>query len=253
MDGARPSASVFWLQDTASLNEAAQLSAQVKQQANFGSALYKPSTLDDVLENVQQSKKKSEISTDDDYWNSSGQVGFSFDDDRDDGKRATSPQKNSRQSASEPRPTGIDRLPTDLKHAAPSVLSAHPSSSPQSRHADLGDIQKHAESLRIASHVSPAMYREACVTPEDTVKNIIIGQPYFLEQHRSKEDKVALLNEAVRLQDGNAIIAVVLFLKQTLKPALFNQELMQRPKAVSHYISYLRLVQDNTQLMDVLG
>lgn len=48
-------------------------------------------------------------------------------------------------------------------------------------------------------------------------------------------------------------IQVVLFLKQTLKPALFNQELMQRPKAVSHYISYLRLVQDNTQLMDVLG
>uniref|UniRef100_A0A6B0VBJ8 Putative golgin subfamily protein a member 5 n=1 Tax=Ixodes ricinus TaxID=34613 RepID=A0A6B0VBJ8_IXORI len=253
MDSGRTSACAFWLQTPASLNEAAQLSARVNQQANFGSDLFKQSTLDDCLENVpQQSRKKLEVSADDDYWNSSGQVGFSFEDDWDDSKRSASfnelppqPRNNLKHGA-----TGKG---TDLKLPSPSSASVPLPSSPQSRRLDLGDIQKHAEKLRIGTQAPPKYSRDTSVTPEETVKNIIVGQPYYLEQHRSKESKVALLNEAIRLQDGNAITAVVLFLKRTLKPSLFNQELMQRPKAISHYVNHLRSIQDNTQLVDVLG
>ncbi|EEC07760.1 hypothetical protein IscW_ISCW006613 [Ixodes scapularis] len=253
MDSGRTSACAFWLQTPASLDEAAQLSARVNQQANFGSDLFKQSTLDDCLENVpQQSRKKLEVSADDDYWNSSGQVGFSFEDDWDDSKRSASfnelppqPRNNLKHGA-----TGKG---TDLKLPSPSSTSVPLPPSPQSRRLDLGDIQKHAEKLRIGSQAPTKYSRDTSVTPEETVKNIIVGQPYYLEQHRSKESKVALLNEAIRLQDGNAITAVVLFLKRTLKPSLFNQELMQRPKAISHYVNHLRSIQDNTQLVDVLG
>lgn len=253
MDSGRTSACAFWLQTPASLNEAAQLSARVNQQANFGSDLFKQSTLDDCLENVpQQSRKKLEVSADDDYWNSSGQVGFSFEDDWDDSKRSASfnelppqPRNNLKH--------GATSKGTDLKLPSPSSASVPPPSSPQSRRLDLGDIQKHAEKLRIGTQAPTKYSRDTSVTPEETVKNIIVGQPYYLEQHRSKESKVALLNEAIRLQDGNAITAVVLFLKRTLKPSLFNQELMQRPKAISHYVNHLRSIQDNTQLVDVLG
>ncbi|KAG0424734.1 hypothetical protein HPB47_028047 [Ixodes persulcatus] len=203
-----------------SRNEAAQLSAQVNQQANFGSDLFKQSTLDDCLENVpQQSRKKLEVSADDDYWNSSGQVGFSFEDDWDDSKRSASfnelppqPRNNLKH--------GATSKGTDLKLPSPSSASVPPPSSPQSRRLDLGDIQKHAEKLRIGTQAPTKYSRDISVTPEETVKNIIVGQPYYLEQHRSKESKVALLNEAIRLQDGNAITAVVLFLKRTLKPSL---------------------------------
>ena len=36
-------------------------------------------------------------------------------------------------------------------------------------------------------------------------------QPYSLEMYKSKEDKLALLDEAIKLHDGNAIIAVSLY------------------------------------------
>lgn len=240
---------VFWLQDTSSLREAARLSAQVKQDADFGSDPFKSSTIDDCLEQIVQPKNKKESSADDDYWNSSEHVAFNFDDADDDGRRNVQFNKRSQSSSNDQRKFGFD----ELNRVTAEVCGIAPLSSGSNlRHADLGTIQKHAERLKIG-HDVPTKGLKSANTPEETVRNIVIGQPYFLAQHRSKEDKIALLNEAVRVQDGNAIIAVLLFLKQTLKLSLFNQELMQRPKAVSHYLSHLRAVHDNSQLMDVLG
>ncbi|KAL1434985.1 hypothetical protein MTO96_001541 [Rhipicephalus appendiculatus] len=231
--------SAFWLDDTSSLKEAARLSAQVKQDADFGPDPFKQSTIDDCLEQVVQSKNKKELSGDDDYyWNTSAHVAFNFDDVDDDGRRNVQFNKRAQSSANNVRKFSFDESNRVTAEACGKQ--------------GLGDVHKHAERLRIG-HDVPAKGLKSTNTPEETVRNIVIGQPYFLGQHRSKEDKIALLNEAVRIQDGNAIIAVLLFLKQTLKQSLFNQELMQRPRAVSHYLSHLRAVQDNSQLMDVLG
>lgn len=240
----------FWLEDTSSLQEAARLSAQVKQDADFGPDPCKPSTIDDCLEKIVPSKNKKEANADEDFWNTSAFVAFNFDDDvDDDGRRNVQFSKRTQFSGNNARKLSFDESNRVTAEACGVTL---PTAGSNLRQAGLGDVHKHAERLRIG-HDVPTKGLKSTNTPEETVRNIVIGQPYFLGQHRSKEDKVALLNEAVRVQDGNAIIAVLLFLKQTLKQSLFNQELMQRPRAVSHYLSHLRAVQDNSQLMDVLG
>ncbi|XP_077537373.1 spermatogenesis-defective protein 39 homolog isoform X2 [Haemaphysalis longicornis] len=241
---------VFWPDDTSPLREAARLSAQVKQDADFRSDFYKPATIEDCLEQTVQSKNKKDQRSDDDYWYAPGCVPFNFSEDtEDDSKRNTQSSQRSQSSGRGSKEFALD----DLKQVTSEVLGVPQSATGSSlRRAELGNVQKYAEGLRIG-HDIPTKGIKSTNTPEETVRNIVIGQPYFLGQHRSREDKIALLNEAVRVQDGNAIIAVLLFLKQTLKPSLFNQELMQRPRAVSHYLSHLRAVQDNSQLMDVLG
>ena len=45
----------------------------------------------------------------------------------------------------------------------------------------------------------------------------------------------------------------MLFLRDTVKPSIFNLELMQRPVAIDHYVSYLRQAGDTAKLMDVYG
>ncbi|KAH6926326.1 hypothetical protein HPB50_017110 [Hyalomma asiaticum] len=231
--------------------EAARLSAQVKQDADFGPDPCKPSTIDDCLEKIVPSKNKKEANADEDFWNTSAFVAFNFDDDvDDDGRRNVQFSKRTQFSGNNARKLSFDESNRVTAEACGVTL---PTAGSNLRQAGLGDVHKHAERLRIGHDVSSYKRPQKYKHPEETVRNIVIGQPYFLGQHRSKEDKVALLNEAVRVQDGNAIIAVLLFLKQTLKQSLFNQELMQRPRAVSHYLSHLRAVQDNSQLMDVLG
>lgn len=75
---------------------------------------------------------------------------------------------------------------------------------------------------------------------EDTLKRILNGQPVSLEQYKSKEEKLALLDKAIASHDGNAIITAVLFLKQTLREGLFNVELIRRPVAIDQYLAYLK-------------
>ncbi|KAL4237699.1 spermatogenesis-defective protein 39 [Mactra antiquata] len=78
------------------------------------------------------------------------------------------------------------------------------------------------------------------ISVDETIKRIILGQSYSLEQYKSKEDKLLLLDKAIASHDGNAIIAAVIFMKRTLTDALFNLELLRRPVAVDQYLAYLK-------------
>lgn len=44
----------------------------------------------------------------------------------------------------------------------------------------------------------------------------------------------------------------MLFVRSTLKPQIFNLELMLRPRATEHYINYLRQCYEIENLMDLL-
>ena len=44
--------------------------------------------------------------------------------------------------------------------------------------------------------------------PKETVRNIFFGHPYSLELYKSFTDKIELVDEAIALGDGNAILAV---------------------------------------------
>lgn len=57
--------------------------------------------------------------------------------------------------------------------------------------------------------------------PEDTVKRMLLGQPYSLECYRSHEDKLAVLDTALATLDGSAILATIFHLKNTVKKSLF--------------------------------
>jgi hypothetical protein len=44
--------------------------------------------------------------------------------------------------------------------------------------------------------------------PKETIRNIFLGRPFSLEFYKSWSDKIALIDEALLLGDGNAILAV---------------------------------------------
>ncbi|GFG32980.1 hypothetical protein Cfor_09872 [Coptotermes formosanus] len=91
---------------------------------------------------------------------------------------------------------------------------------------------------------------------KDTITKILLGHPYSLELYRSLKSKAELLDAAVAVGDGNAMLAVVLFLVRTLKKSYVHQLLRTRPDAVAQYCQYLstRLqVHELTDLLEMLG
>ncbi|KAL1138943.1 hypothetical protein AAG570_009005 [Ranatra chinensis] len=66
------------------------------------------------------------------------------------------------------------------------------------------------------------------------------------------ESKTELLNEAVSLGDGNAILTVVLFLAKSLKKTLFYQLLRSHTEAVNHYVNYLGTRMQLQEMTDIL-
>ncbi|XP_047539536.1 vacuolar protein sorting-associated protein 16B isoform X1 [Vanessa atalanta] len=96
--------------------------------------------------------------------------------------------------------------------------------------------------------------------PEQTVavtlKRLILGRSFLLHTHRSLKSKTELLDGAVAIGDGNAILTVVLFLIQTLNKKLVYELLSSRPLALNHYISFLQTegkITDLTDLLTMLG
>lgn len=50
------------------------------------------------------------------------------------------------------------------------------------------------------------------VQPDITLRKILLGQPYSLEQYKSLASKTALLDAAIISGDGNAILIVIFYL-----------------------------------------
>uniref|UniRef100_A0A914VU44 Vps16 C-terminal domain-containing protein n=1 Tax=Plectus sambesii TaxID=2011161 RepID=A0A914VU44_9BILA len=75
---------------------------------------------------------------------------------------------------------------------------------------------------------------------DETIRRLLRGESAILELYKTKHKKVQLLEAALDLRDGNVILAVVLFLKQTLADSLFRDLLLRMPRAANHYVAYLR-------------
>ncbi|XP_029453521.1 spermatogenesis-defective protein 39 homolog [Rhinatrema bivittatum] len=82
---------------------------------------------------------------------------------------------------------------------------------------------------------------------EDTVRRMKKGK-VSLERFRSLKDKLQLLDEAVRLHDGNVITMVLIFLKRTLGTEILFRELEVRQVALQHFIHFLRETEDQKLL-----
>ncbi|EDV24005.1 uncharacterized protein TRIADDRAFT_57031 [Trichoplax adhaerens] len=69
---------------------------------------------------------------------------------------------------------------------------------------------------------------------KETIKKIVLGQPYFLDGYKDMNDKLALLKEAIRSDDGNAILI-----------------LKDHPVATDQYLHYLKVASEHKDLIDM--
>nr|CAB3267613.1 spermatogenesis-defective protein 39 homolog [Phallusia mammillata] len=95
--------------------------------------------------------------------------------------------------------------------------------------------------------------RAAAPSVSDTLKRVMVGDPYVLELYKSKDEKAKLLDSAINRHDGNAVVAATLFMRDTLKRDIFSKELMSRPVAVDHYCAYLREAGEIDELHETLS
>lgn len=123
------------------------------------------------------------------------------------------------------------------------------------RKAGPQDVEQMQQEIQLLKRQLLAAKRERWTKlPVDmTLRRIMKGEPYSLEPYRALEDKLALLDQAVTQVDGNAILAAVMHLKSTVKRSTFHQELLLRPVAANHYLSFLRGHYDHLELVDTLS
>lgn len=81
---------------------------------------------------------------------------------------------------------------------------------------------------------------------------ILQNKPYGLENYRSLEEKLALLDQALNFYDSNAVIIAILHMKHTLGDNIFVQELASKPEAVDQYVAYLMENQNWRECLDLL-
>uniref|UniRef100_A0A336MZU5 CSON001546 protein n=1 Tax=Culicoides sonorensis TaxID=179676 RepID=A0A336MZU5_CULSO len=86
-----------------------------------------------------------------------------------------------------------------------------------------------------------------------TVTKMILGKPCSLVAYKSIKDKENLLDEAILSRNGDAILHVVLFLSRTLKKKLFYVILQMRPIALNYYVNYLKLRMQINECMELLA
>lgn len=88
--------------------------------------------------------------------------------------------------------------------------------------------------------------------PDITLRRILLGQPFTLENYKSFKNKTALLDAAIASGNGNAILIVIIFITRTLKSAMVQRLLMEKPSAIdvyTHYLATRLLTNDITDLL----
>ncbi|WKX98132.1 hypothetical protein Q1695_013654 [Nippostrongylus brasiliensis] len=105
-------------------------------------------------------------------------------------------------------------------------------------------LQRHLEAIRYDRYRAPDV--------KEAVRRLLKGDPVSLEWYRTKLEKIQLLDAAVDVVDGNVILAVVLFLKNSLMDSLFRDILLMRPRAAEEYLTYLKTTRDHDELANTL-
>ncbi|XP_072129492.1 spermatogenesis-defective protein 39 homolog isoform X2 [Mobula birostris] len=75
---------------------------------------------------------------------------------------------------------------------------------------------------------------------------------YSLERFRSLKDKLLLVDEAVQTHDGNVITAILIFLKKTLSKEVLFRELQYKQVALQQFVHYLKETGEQKLLMEML-
>lgn len=184
------------------------------------------------------SQNSADNFTDDTYWISSHQ-GFDFNTFFDGTPSTVSPddgESTRRTRLQESRFTEVIENP----FYEPSLLDDEVSTTKMAKTFNPLIINQKRASVRIRSE------------PQKTVANMIMGFEYSLTGFKGKLEKEALLLEAVKSHDGNAILEVILFLRDTLKKSTFQREILAHPDAVNVYLAYLEEAHDMEEFTNML-
>jgi hypothetical protein len=83
------------------------------------------------------------------------------------------------------------------------------------------------------------MQDETVSSPKDVVRSIFLGMSYDLSCFKKLNDKIVLLDEAVKFGDSDVICAVLLFLQKSLHHLVLFSLLKERHVAAREYIAIL--------------
>ncbi|XP_008554787.1 spermatogenesis-defective protein 39 homolog [Microplitis demolitor] len=188
---------------------------------------------------------KYELKDDEDYWNSSEGHSFSFDQNNEPDNLFGISKNGTAQLRA-----GISNInsPTD---PAPSYLT--PESADSTFKPLLAIISEpvlmtilNADNRHLISD------NKLNVNPSVTVRRILLGQTYSLENYKSLSNKTALLDAAIASGSGNVILIVTLFIIKTLKSGLSQKIFMERLDAINVYVHYLSTRLQVNEVTDLL-
>lgn len=175
----------------------------------------------------------------DDYWNTSLNKSFSFDDDVDEKLLDDNVSEISNVSSSTTINLHLIIKDSDLQIVLEDQMITEPIF-PKVK------LEEEVKILRRKLHET-----QYCQIPI-TINKLLLGKPCSLSIYKSLKEKRDLLDEAISCGNGDAILQVTLFLKSSLKPSLFNQILKTRPIAVDHYVEYLRTTMKIGEASEIL-
>ncbi|ALC46922.1 Vps16B [Drosophila busckii] len=188
-------------------------------------------------------------STDEHYWNRSSRAAFSFDDDDeidvaiDDGRLGTglSSAIFNDDAVSEASFDNSSALGT-LNHLSIKSILSDEALNLVLQEQTLDDhvmpkgVTPEEELKLLRRQIQSTLYSPNL---EATAQKLLHGKTVPLEMFKSLHEKEQLL-DTLLVNGGDAVIGVLLFLKRTLNATQFHNILQSRPKALEHYLSYLR-------------
>ncbi|KAF3425337.1 hypothetical protein E2986_03858 [Frieseomelitta varia] len=173
------------------------------------------------------------------FWNSSEKLCFRFDNNEVDQFGVSK--------------TDIDKLLAGISNTSTAEASLKSAANYQPLKPMLSIISEKTLDCILAMDKLKNLHPETSgVQPDITLRKILLGQPYSLEQYKSLASKTALLDAAIISGDGNAILIIILFLTKTLKRSLVQKILAERLDAVNVYIRYLSIRLQINEITDIL-
>jgi len=202
------------------------------------------------------------LEEEEEYWNDSVAKGFSWEEGDDtmgmpDLSLATSPSLDDLVSFEMgPSSSGSAMWETRVRDAARQISAAANKAEPSiSEMVGRKDSSANVEvELRTVRRQLENL-RENKFAPDpsvETIQNIILGNSFSLEMYKSLKKKEDLLDCALELGDGDAILAVTLMIKRTLKHPKFLGLICSRPLAAEHLVNYMITRHELSQVSDLL-
>ncbi|XP_054168939.1 spermatogenesis-defective protein 39 homolog [Oppia nitens] len=191
----------------------------------------------------------------DKYWNESTSVGFDFgidfdDDDNDDNNTITTDDDIKFTTIAEDTTTSTDKQQQQELQTKCSDLKISQTLAEEQIQKCLKEIERRNADDDDGSN---ARQSDRQLTVKEAVNCLTKGRDVNLRRYKSLADKLKLLDTAIDSKDSNAIISTVVHLKRTVKPSIFNTELIKRSIAADHYVSYLRQYDRYDELYDLLA